>query len=457
MTANPSTRSARAEHAGSAVTEPAGPVRRHRRTVLGIALLVFGLKLIVAARTYGTNDIRHWTDFVNGVASRGPVGVYGITFERSFYNHPPVIGYLLEFVNAARHIGFSIGFTIRSVASLADIGSALLVFEILRRRRSLREARLAGVLVALSPILFIISGFHGNTDPIFVMFTLLALYLLADRDRPLAGGLSMGLAIGIKIVPVVAIPALLVLALTRGSRTLVRFAAGFSAAFLITWLPALIGQGQAVRKDVLGYAGSGISQWGLIQIGHWFHDPGWANFLIGSGRFPVVLLCALVPAALLWRRPAMAAEAIGLSLVGFLFLSPAFGTQYLVWAMAAAYLLNVGLATVYNLGAGVLLFQVYTRWSHGFPWNHANYWGLDQVELIGALLVWACLAITAGVGIRRILHGSRPAEGLGDQPRTEPAAGLGDRPPTEPTAGLGDRPPTEPAEGLGDQPRTESV
>jgi hypothetical protein len=397
-------------------------VRRSGRLVLLLALLTLGLKLVVAARTYGTNDIRHWTDFVNGVASRGPVGVYGINFERSFYNHPPVIGYLLELVNFGRHHGVSIQFSIRAVASLADVVSALLVFQILRRRRSLRQATWAGALVGVSPVLFIISGFHGNTDPIFVMLTLLALYLLADQDKPLAGGLSMGLAIGIKIVPVVAIPALLVLAMTKGRRTLVRFAAGFAAAFLITWLPALIGQGQAVRKDVLGYAGSGISQWGLIQIGHWFHDPGWAGFLIGSGRFPVVLLCAVVPAVLLWRRPSQAAEAVGLSLAGFLFLSPAFGTQYLVWGMAAAYLLNFGWATLYNLGAGLLLFKVYTRWSHGFPWNHANYWGLNHVELIGALLVWAALGITAALGIRRIATASGPA------PEPRSAAGIGSRP-----------------------------
>jgi 4-amino-4-deoxy-L-arabinose transferase-like glycosyltransferase len=399
----------------SAVAEPttSAPGReqqvgRHRRWVLALALIALGLKLVIAARTYGTNDIRHWTNFVNGVAERGPVGIYGITFERSFYNHPPLIGYFLQLVDFGRHYGVSIGFSIRSVASLADVGSALLVFEILRRRRSLREATWAAALVAVSPVLFIISGFHGNTDPIFVLFTLLALHLLADRGKPLPAGLSMGVAIGIKIVPVVAVPALLVLALLQGRRSLLRFGAGFTAAVAISWLPALIAHAQPVREHVLGYAGSGISQWGLIQIGHWFDDPGWADFLTGAGRFPVVLLCALAPAALVWRRPAMAAEAVGLSLVSFLFLSPAFGCQYLVWAMAATYLLNFGWATVYNLGAGLVLFKIYTRWAHGFPWNHADYWGLVGIELVGALLLWGCLGILAALGVRRILRSENP-------------------------------------------------
>ncbi len=382
-------------------------VAQRRRLVLGLALLFLVLKAVIAARTYGTNDIRHWTDFVNGVAERGPVGVYGINFERSFYNHPPAIGYFLQLVDFGRQHGLSIGFSIRSVASLADVGSALLIFEILRRRRSLRESTWAACLVAVSPVLVIISGFHGNTDPIFVLFTLLALHLLADRDKPLTGGLSMGIAIGIKIVPVVAVPALLVLAFTRGRSSLVRFGAGFLIAFGITWLPALISEGRPVREHVLGYAGSGISQWGLIQIGHWFDDPAWADFLTDSGRFPIVLLCALVPAALVWRRPAMAAEAVGLSLVGFLFLSPAFGCQYLVWAMAVAYLLDFGWATAYNLGAGLVLFKIYTRWAHGFPWNHADYWGLVGIELIGALLLWGCLGILAVLGVRRVLRAER--------------------------------------------------
>lgn len=407
-----------------ATGSPAARLARSRRLVLVVALITFSLKLVVAARTYGTNDIRHWTDFVNGVAERGPVGVYGIDFPRSFYNHPPVIGYFLWLVDLARQHGVSIGFSIRSVASLTDVGSALLVLEILRRRRSLREATWAACLVGVSPVLFIISGFHGNTDPIFVFFTLLALYLLADRDHPLAGGLSMGIAIGIKIVPVVAVPTLLVLALSRGRRDVLRFGGGFAAAVAVTWLPALIAEGRAVKEHVLGYAGSGISQWGLIQIGHVFGDPGWANFLTDSGRFPIVLLCAAVPAALTWRRPEMVAEGIGLSLVSFLFLSPAFGCQYLVWAVAGAYLLNFGWATVYNLGAGLVLFKIYTRWAHGFPWYHADYWGLKGVELVGALLLWGCLGILSVLGIRRMLAGSgrsgdgSPARTVGRSART---------------------------------------
>jgi hypothetical protein len=404
---------------------PAGDegVRRGRRIIVGLSFVVLAAKLVVAATTFGTNDIRHWTDFVAGVAEHGPVGVYGVHFQNSFYNHPPLVGYLLEFVHLASVHGFSIQFTIRALASLADVASTLLIFEILRSRRSIREATFAAALVAVSPVLFIISGFHGNTDPIFAMLTLLAVYLLADRNMPLLAGVSIALALGIKVVPVVALPALVVLAATRGRRHLVEFCSGFGVMFLVTWLPALLGQGQAVRHNVLGYAGSGISQWGVAQLGHWAGDPWWAEAVHGEGRFAVVVLCAALPAVLVWRRPAVVAEAVGLALVGFLLLSPAFGTQYLVWALGAAYLLSFRWATVYNLGAGVLLTEVYTRWSHGFPWDVANWWGLNSGEVVGALLVWVALGVVLVQGARRAWAGSSEQTAAKGRVRSAPRLG----------------------------------
>ncbi len=387
--------------AETAVDDP--PAARARRVVLALAILMLAAKLTIAARTYGTRDINHWKDFVGAVAAHGPVGVYAVRFPSSFYNHPPLVGYLLEGVHLLTEHGVTLQFSIRALASVADVGTALLTFEILRTRRGIAEATVAGALVAVSPVLFVISGYHGNTDPLFLMFTLLALYLLADRDLPLLAGVSLAIAVSIKIVPVEVVPALGMLALTRGTRTTVRFVVGFAAAFLLVWTPALLSQAHAIKADVLEYAGSNVSQWGLTQLGHWAGDPGWSHYLIGAGRFPVGALCALVPAAVVWRRPELAAEAVGLALVAFLFLSPAFGTQYLVWALAPAYLLSSRWATVFNVGAGALLIEVYTRWNHGLPWTFADEWGLDRGEVAAMFAVWIALGIVLVQGVRRVL------------------------------------------------------
>jgi Dolichyl-phosphate-mannose-protein mannosyltransferase len=379
--------------------------------VVLVAVAVLIPKMIIAARTFGTNDVRHWQTFVQAVAERGPVGVYAVHFrDGSFYNHPPLIGYYLLAVNKLRLHGVSVGFTIRSVSSVADVASAVLIYEILRRRRSLAEATLGAVLVAASPVLFIISGFHGNTDPIFAMLVLLGIYLLADRSWPTLAGVTIGLAIGVKVVPVVVIPALLVFAFIKGRSVALRFAAGFTASFLITWGPAMLEQRVAVDRDVLGYAGITTRQWGLVQLGHWAGDPRWVSYLEGSGRFAIVILSAVVPAILAWRRPQMIAECVGLSLCLFFFLSPAWATQYLVWALTASYLLSFGWATAYNISAGILLTVVYNRWSGGFPWNVAHGSPMLAGEVVGAFAVWQILGFTIAGGLVRIWKAGGPSD-----------------------------------------------
>ncbi|SDO29809.1 Protein of unknown function [Nakamurella panacisegetis] len=379
-------------------------VRAARRGVLAFAAVALVIKLVLAATTYGTNDIGHWGDFLAGVRQAGPVGIYGLTFRLSFYNHPPLVGYLLQFVNLISGTGIPYRFTIRALASLADVGSAFLVFELLRRRMPLRRAQFGAIGVAVSPVLILVSGFHGNTDPTFVAFVLLSTYLLADRRMPIAAGAAIAIAIGIKIVPMVVIPALLVFALRRGRREVLRFIAGFLVTFGVTWGPALLLEFTPLRTNVIGYAGFFRSPWGIAQIGHWLGDPGWVAWYAGSGRILVVVICAVVPAVAVWRRPEVVATAIGWSLVAFLALAPTWAVQYMVWPMAASYLIGIGWATVYNATAGIILFMIYNRWSGGLPWYKASAtFVVPQYELIAMLVPWLVLVVLGIRGTIRLI------------------------------------------------------
>ena len=377
-------------------------VRAARRKILVFALAALVVKLLIAATTYGTNDIAHWGDFLAGVRQAGPVGVYGFAFpaNRSFYNHPPLIGYFLEFVNLVSNTGVPYRFTIRAVSSLADVGSTFLVFELLRRRISQRRAQFAAIGVAISPVLILVSGFHGNTDPIFVTFVLLSTYLLVDRRMPLAGGAAVAIAIGVKIVPMVVIPALFLFALRRGRRDAVRFVLGFAVTFAITWGPALALQFAVLRTNVFGYAGSPQSPWGISQIGHWLGDPSWVTTFAGPGRTLVVVICAVVPAIAVWRRPEVVVAAVGWSLLTFLALAPAWGIQYMVWPLAACYLIDVAWGTVYNVAAGVAMFVIYNLWSGGLPWYRAYATYLTEPFYLVVLMVsWVVLVVVLIRGI----------------------------------------------------------
>lgn len=366
-------------------------VRHSRRLVIAVALAMLVPKLMLAATTYGTNDIAHWLDFLNAVQHVGPIGVYSYPFAHSLYNHPPLIGYYLEMIGSGTHVGLAANFSIRAVSCVADVASASLVFELLRTRRALRDATFAGVVVASSPILIIISGFHGNTDPVFVMLVLLSVYLLADRKAPVLAGAALALALGVKIVPVVVVPCLLIYALHRGRATLFRYVGAFAAVSALFWVPALLEQWSAIRRNVLGYSGIPSHEWGIAQLGQIAGNPSWASWLEGGGRMLVVAICAIAPALLVWRRPHCVVQGVAFALAGFLALTPTFATQYLAWGAAAVVFVTPRAGLAFNLLAGALLAKVYIRWNNGLPWNHAHATVFTRGETVFGLLVWAVL------------------------------------------------------------------
>jgi hypothetical protein len=407
------------------VDVPLDELTRSRQLVLGVALLVSALKLVVATSTGGTIDLQHWAEFARGVHQLGPFGVYTGHFP-AVYNHPPLIGWWLVGLNWLAAHGVSLRLMIRLPAIVADVVTAILVLELVRTRRGLREARLAGLLVAASPVLVVISGYHGNTDPVFVMLSLLSAYLLGERRAPLWAGLAIGVAISVKLVPVVVLPALLVAA-WRGPRPggLTRFLGGAGAVFAVVWLPAMVTQWSGLRSGVLDYAGSnqGTTQWGLGQILRWL--PGQEHTVPlygGAGRFAVLAACALVPAWFVLRRVAVLPVAVALALCLFLLLTPTFGTQYLAWAAAPAVLLWLPGAAAFTGISTVLLVEAYTRWNHGLPWDQATKWGLDVFAVGVAFLAWLALLVTCWVGALR-LRDAGQAEGPAAEQRGLPLRG----------------------------------
>jgi len=405
-------------------------VRSRRRLVIAVALVALVPKLILAATTYGTNDIVHWFAFLNAVQHEGPVGIYKIPFSTLLYNHPPLIGYYLELIDAGTHVGLAANFSVRAVSSFADVATAVLVFELLRTRRSLRDATFAGIVVASSPILLIISGYHGNTDPVFTMLVFLSVYLLADRKAPILAGVALALALGIKMVPVVVIPCLLVYGFHVGRSTLFRFVGACGAVSALFWVPALLGQWNAIRDNVLGYSGINAHDWGLAQLGTIAANPTWAVWHAGPGRMLVVAICAAVPALLVWRRPDCLMHGVAFALAGFLALTPTFGCQYLVWGAAAVVLLTPRSGLVFNLLAGALMVEVYTRWNNGLPWDHAHSSGFTPGERAFALVVWGVLLWALIEGARRLPARSRepvdeaPGHHLAKEHESDPAPGV---------------------------------
>jgi 4-amino-4-deoxy-L-arabinose transferase-like glycosyltransferase len=374
--------------------------------LLLVSLVVLTAKGVTAWTTTGTDDALFWDVFARTVRDVGPVDIYAQHLLIR-YNHPPPMGWLLVGLNWLTNLGLPFRFLIRLPASLADVGSTFLVFELLRRRTSPRTAVVGAAVVAVSPVLFVVSGFHGNTDSVFVFFVLLAVWLLVDRDRPIWAGVAIAAAVGVKLVPVVVVPALLAAAVRRGRGS--AFAATAGAAVLVSWLPAVSRQYPVMRANVIGYAGH-TEDYGLVLVLRRLGAHGLVDVLAGPGRYVVLAAAALPAAYWAWRRPDELPAATGLTLVSFLALSPAYASQYLAWPVAAGALLSPMLAAAYSAVAGVLLVVLYTEWSRGFPWDWAHPRPATPADLVLRLAVWVLVAAWTVYGLRRlriaVRHGS---------------------------------------------------
>lgn len=365
--------------------------------MLYVALLGTCLRLAIAALTFGTNDVHYWAEFARGAVDAGPLGIYGVDFDLALYNHGPLSSWMLVLVGNLADLGVSFPFLIRVPASLADAVTTVVLFELLRGARGDRAAFAAAALFSLCPLGLVVSGFHGNTDPVFVMLVLLSLLMLTKHRNGWAAGVCVGLALSVKIVPVVVLGVFAVLAWRCGPRVLRDFVAGGTAVFTVLWVPVLVVEPGSFIAHYLGYPGIPLRQWGLSQLLAWAGVP-WDGVIAGgnAARFLVVALALGVPAYVAWKRPSTDPVVVAsLPLCILLLLSPAFSTQYLTWALAPG-LLVVGLRTaaVYVGSASAFVLVVYSGWSRAAPWqwDEAVAVPLPGIVLPLMVMAWASLA-----------------------------------------------------------------
>ncbi|MFP1626837.1 glycosyltransferase family 39 protein [Streptomyces sp. 5K101] len=398
-------------------------VRRARSVVLAVSAVAFVAKMVLAAQTRGPADVRIFDAFARAIAQVGPLRIYEHPMPRlPVYNHPPLASWMLLGFDGLDRLGIPFGVLIRTPACLADLVSAVLVFEVLRRRRSTGTAMACALGCALSPVLFATSGHHGNTDSVAVMFAVLAAHLLADRRAPLAAGISAAVAVSIKLIPVVAIPALLVAALRAGRPVLVRFTAGLAAVMVALWGPVLATVPEPLRQKVLAYEGGRARLWGLVRFADWAGaSDAFIVTLHSDFHFLVVLVCMAAGAWLAWVRPTAPAYAVALALTLLLLLSTGSAVQYLAWPVVGLCLFGLWEGAAFGAVVGAVTVCVYSGAS-AVRWND---WALNL-----AALGWLLLAAGIVTGLRRVLaepplappHGTLPVVAPRAQAPSAPAS-----------------------------------
>jgi 4-amino-4-deoxy-L-arabinose transferase-like glycosyltransferase len=408
------------------------PEQRRRALLIGLPLLlVTAFKLWLALTTYGTNDVKYWNTFMDYIVARGSVTIYRDIW---YYNHPPLMsGMLWLLSHFVRHAPNGFPFLIRLPAIGADVVSVIVTYRLVRFAWDERRALVCAMGVALSPILVMVSGFHGNTDPLFMCLVLLAADRLVIGRSALVAGLLLGLAINVKLVPLIVVPVFFFYLPTLAAK--MRFvlalvlvvSAGFGYHVLVAY--------PFMKKNVFDYAGlKGI--WGITEL----CAAGYPAIVSLHGGAVLKKLIALLitgrAVMLAWPRrtsdsPAAACRflhALGWAFLIFLLLTPGFGVQYLAWLAIAAFLCEPIGAIGFNLLGGAFMFSIYHYWNRGFPWNFADSdsvgtWRAPQALLGRAawiyLVVWAALMLRAAWVERVRGMVSTEGTGGGHQPQSK--------------------------------------
>ncbi|MGH7785551.1 MAG: glycosyltransferase 87 family protein, partial [Candidatus Binatia bacterium] len=357
--------------------------RAHARPFL--VLLAAAVAIATAVKLYisfsfeGTIDVVYWQQFL-GLIRRFGSGVYR---SHELFNHPPFMIHVLRAAGAlADASGLSLAFWLRFPGILADAGSVVLVWLIARRSLPDLDRSVLLLLLALAPASILISGYHGNTDPIMVCMLLLAVYAM-EAGSPWAAGLAFGMAMSFKVVPVIFVPAFV--AYRRTIRGALAFGVTAGATFVATGMPYVLDDPAFLAQRIFGYAGGSAAWWGLpllvrltdehmrsqaIYSETWRAAPGMRELysLISTAsaayaRWGTATVLGSIAVLSLWlnrreRRPALFVQC-GIVALVFLFFMPSFGPQYLAWVIPWAVAAGPLAAILFYEASGALLGWLY--------------------------------------------------------------------------------------------------
>ncbi|MFB3920865.1 MAG: hypothetical protein ACE145_04040 [Terriglobia bacterium] len=391
-----------------------------RYLLVMLAALAFAVKVFLALHTLGSFDTLTWQRDLDLIHAQGVPALYreGISYfspegrlliEQPFI-HPPFVIHLLrvwEFLSNST--SFPIQFWIRLTCALADGCSLLLLAGILRQSGVGRVlSRLC--VFAICPAAILISGFHGNTDPIMMMFVLASIYLIECRRAPWAAGVPLGMALNIKLAAVLFMPAIFLG--ISGFRKKLELGTIAAVTMLAGSIPYIFQEPRLILTR-LGEYKSQFGTWGIGRLCSAFGHGDSLNLECEAyrlyGGYSVLLLITVLT---IWkskrRSKAPLFEHCGLAAFIFLALTPGFGVQYLAWSIPFAALLTGWPAALYHIVTGGFLAAYYYRVTHAWPAYLAS--TFDQPAWYGhvlylGFLCWIVICVNAFVLVKPASHG----------------------------------------------------
>lgn len=317
--------------------------------IFTVALLV---RLVVAASFVGSLDIPLQLDHARAILSGAPAWTSKLPLAHFL---PP----LMELLSRVTPISPAVAQKLPAIAG--DLLTALLLLRIARRYQRSGPSWLWPAVYLLNPVTVMLSAYQGNCDPLMAGAMLWALDL-RWREKPLAAGAALGLAIAMKPPAVLALPALLLPLRRRGNASLA------AAAILV---PALLCApfaffDPAFGRFLLSYGGA-YGEWGIVLIarqldqnvaGRMLSLPEWMakafhglhEVLAVHGRYVMaaVLAAWFLYAMRRWKVMTFEENAcvLAATLLVFFIIATGWGAQYLSLALPFLLIVSVRLTIV---------------------------------------------------------------------------------------------------------------
>jgi hypothetical protein len=376
--------------------------------IVGFGLIALMLKLVIAFNTVGTNDVVSFYGFAKALSQHGLEWTYRHNIP---FNHPPLTAYYLRGIYAlteqrwCQDLGIHFPFLLRLPGIIADF---LVILVLLRLTKTeLRIPTWALALFALSPVSLMVSGFHGNTDPVMVMLLVLA-SLFCLRGKSVWCGLFLALSCQIKIIPLLLLPIFFFFWVSR--RRAVSFSLPFVSASLVLWAEPLLKFPALFFKNVLSYG----SFWGIWGITYWLRLTNLAMFRMEKFFYDIspmessvvtVLKLIIIAAVLIiaWRRRDLGERAfldsVAYAWIVFFVFAPGVCAQYMVWLAPFVLVLSPVFYGWLAASSSLFLFFFYNVNAGQFPWygvisdgRHGDWapWSLWPwtTLILGMILLW---------------------------------------------------------------------
>jgi hypothetical protein len=329
---------------------------------------------------------------------------------------------------------------------VGDVGTAILVFLLARRRWGTVGATLAGLGFAFNPVSILITGFHGNIMPLSVFFAFWAYYLLEAGERRrtyVLSALALGIGIGLRSWPILLLPFLLRPGLLEGWRQRIVYLSLAIFPSALTLAPYLLVNFDGINRELFHYTSTSDFGWMAIWRNLWFLHTG-NLFLPGtqttewlSRSRTFFLLAYAVLAAAAFLRPYLLDTAgwIAFALILFFTMFGGVAAQYLVWVVPFLALRPYGV--VFSLVASGAIVAFYLTYHTGIllgPYPSPIEYSQTEIHRVyGVFLV--VLWMVGAVWLLWVLVSGLPAGPVGGG---RPVAGMGvdsERPPGRPVSG----------------------